>query len=204
MENGNVEEVNEIRKKVRRTWWEDGLEEIVWGAVLLFVSFGWFVLEAKMLSSNIYRVVQFLWAIIVIGCCFVGYWIHRKLKAKYVWKKTGYSIPSYNKLARVLLVVTFLFGGFLVFSYFLFSSRISVLFLGLAVFMGSLVTFSSSGLKRFLVVGFFPLVIGIVGSIANLSLGTSLYLMVFVVGVVFLISGIRVYREFKKKVYNEG
>ncbi|MCK4420172.1 hypothetical protein KAW48_00115 [candidate division WOR-3 bacterium] len=196
MESGNVEEVNEIRKKVRRVWWEDGLVEIVAGM--------WFLLLGAI--SFIYRLPfnPIIKIVVLVLLIVFNIFLPRWLKAKYVWKDTGYSMPAFFKLYTWPYVIFLVLALLSLLGLFFSPSRLNGLLFGFFFCFIFLGTFSLSGLRRFLIMSTIPFVVGLLGAIFKLSLGKNLYLMVLVVGIALLISGVRVYSEFKKKVYNEG
>jgi hypothetical protein len=196
MENGSVEEVSEIREKVQRTWWEDGIVEIVAGM--------WFLLLGAI--SFIYRLPlnPIIKIVVLVLPIVVNIFLPRWLKAKYVWKDTGYSMPAFFKLYTWPYVIFLVLALLSLLGLFFSPFRLNGLLFGFFFCFIFLGTFSLSRLKRFLAMSSIPVVIGVVGDIFNLSLGKNFHLMVFVVGIALLISGVRVYSEFKKKVYNEG
>lgn len=203
MENGNVEEVNEIRKKVRRTWWEDGLVEIFTGVLVLFVGIGLLILEI-LTVWGIQQAVRIVLFIVAIAGAGSYYWVQKWLKAKYVWKKAGYSVPSYDNLTNLFVLIGSLFVLLLVVNDFWSHFRIGGLFAGSSVFFFWFATFSFSGLKRFLVIGSFSFILGIIGVIFKMNGISTLQIIIGFLGVASLVSGIKVNREFRREKFNEG
>jgi len=195
------ENVEDLKKKIHRAWYEDGIFEIGFGILylivgLVFISPGMKFLHGPRLSMVFLRLVVVL---AIVGGIF---WLIRKLKEKVVWSRLGYSVVrDYNpKMGLILAGVIFLFFGFYILDLRFLLSGISTFLLGFIMFFLFVAHYVQTGKTiRFLVLSPIPLLVAGVNYLLGSTLDDGLFLMIYIVGCTFLISGVIVYIKFKRK-----
>jgi uncharacterized Tic20 family protein len=198
----NLKSIQNLKEKIKSAWYEDGMFEIGIGVLTLFVSFSYFIFRAKLLPAN--RLTRsFLLCVMPLIGSIVYLWLMRKLKKKFVWDKTGYSVgrDNYSKSIWFFLCLSLLFLLFAVFSIRSLSSEITVLSFGFFLCFVYITQFFLAGrMKRFLIYSILPLVIACVYIFLGLPWDSSFYLMLFIIGCASIVSGIIVYRDFRRKL----
>jgi len=196
-----TEDVEDLKKKVHKDWYEDGIFEIGFGMLYLIVGLVFLSPGMKFLHGSRLSMV-FLRLVVVLAIVGGAFWLVRKLKEKVVWNRAGYSARrDYNpKTVLILTVVIFLFFGFYVLSFRSLSSRISTFSLGFMMFFVFIAQYIQAGKPiRFLVFSLIPLLVAGVNYFLGSTLDDGLFLMIYILGCTFLISGIIVYTKFKRK-----
>jgi hypothetical protein len=201
------ENIQNLKGKVSRSWYEDGMFEISFGIFMLFISSGWFVNGSRylpqILPKHLYITVRFLWLLLLIGVILGFIWLTKKLKKEFVWSKVGYSVTkdSYPKSSRIFLILAFLFLFTAVFGTDLLSPKIRIIATGFGLCFAYIAQFFQAGrIRRFLVFSSFPPVIAVINSFLGFSWEQNLYLIIFVIGVASIISGMIVYKNFEKEL----
>jgi len=197
-----AENIGDLKKKVHKDWYEDGMFEIGFGMLylivgLMFISPGMKFLHGPRLSMVFLRLVVVL---AIVGGIF---WLIRKFKERVVWNRAGYSARrDYNpKTVLILTVVIFLFFGFYVLSFRLLPSGISTFSLGFMMFFVFVAQYIQAGKPiRFLVFSLIPLLVAGVNYFLGSTLDDGLFLMIYILGCTFLISGVIVYVNFRRKM----
>jgi hypothetical protein len=195
--------VEGLKKKVHQSWYEDGLFEISFGICYLISSLVFLSPIIKFLPRSSNLSVVFLRLIVVSTIVAGTFLLIRKLKEKFVWSKAGYSVRrDYNpKMVLILAGVIFLFLAFYMLGLRFQSSKIATLFLGFVMFFVFIAQYIQAGkTKRFLLLSPIPLLIAVVSSLLGLTSGDSLFLMTYILGCTFLISGVIVYRDSSRKL----
>jgi len=107
------ENIEDLKKKVHQSWYEDGLFEISFGICYLIVGLMFVSPIMRFLHGSRISIV-FLRLIVVLAIVGGSFLLIRKLKEKVVWNRTGYSARrDYNpKMVLILAFVIFLFFGF--------------------------------------------------------------------------------------------
>ncbi len=196
------ENVEDLKKKVHKDWYEDGMFEIGFGMLYLIVGLVFLSPGMKFLHGSRLSMV-FLRLVVVLAIVGGAFWLIRKLKEKVVWNRAGYSARrDYNpKTVLILSGVIFLFFGFYVLSFRFLSSGISTVFLGVMMVFVFIAQYIQAGKPiRFLVFSLIPLLVAGVNYFLGSTLDDGLFLMIYILGCTFLISGVVVYVNFKRKL----
>ncbi len=196
------EKVEDLKKKVHRAWYEDGIFEIGFGMLYLIVGLVFVSPIMKFLHGSRLSIV-FLRLIVVLAIVGGISWLIRKFKEKVVWNKAGYSARrDYNpKMVLILAVVIFLFFGFYILDLSFLLSGISTFLLGFIMFFVFVAQYVQAGKPiRFLVLSPIPLLVAGVNYLLGLTPDDGLFLMIYILGCTFLISGVVVYVNFKRKL----
>ena len=197
----NLEDMQRLREDVYKSWWRDGMFEICFGIAMFFIGLGYFVTKIPFLPNAFLAFFFSRFILIVIGVSSF-FWLNRKFKAKYIWGKTGYSIPANDcpKSVKISILAGFLFYILALLSRRFLPSEAIILLTGTAIVFAYIALFFQSGkTKRFLI--FSVLTFGVAGfySIKGLYYPQAIYLMIFILGCASLISGFIVFGEFKRK-----
>lgn len=197
------ENMQDLKKKVHRDWYEDGIFEICFGICYLIVGLMFVSPTVKILPHGPRLSIVFLRLIVVLAIVGGSFGLIRKLKEKVVWNRTGYSARrDYNpKMVLILAVVIFLFFGFYILDLSFLSSGISTLLLGFIMFFVLVAQYVQAGKPiRFLTLSPIPLLVAGLNYILGLTPDDGLFLMIFIFGCTFLISGVIVYTNFRRKL----
>jgi uncharacterized membrane protein HdeD (DUF308 family) len=84
----SLEDVQKLKKKVNRCWWEDGISEILWGLCYLLVGSGDLFLHLYGQHTSL-KVVG---TVMIVAGVVATIFLLKYFKAKYVWSETGYAI----------------------------------------------------------------------------------------------------------------
>ncbi len=196
------ENIKDLKEKVARYGYQDGMVEISIGITYLFLGLMLFFYKATPIRP-LYAVIFVLtcWGILFAG----GIWLLRKLKGRFVWDKIGYSITrgSYPKTLWVFLGLSLLSAAFAVFSIRLFSPEITIASFGCCFFFGLISQFFQAGkIRRFLYISFVPLFAVGICILLGLFWKQSIVVMFISIGSVFIVSGVIVYKAFRGR-YDE-
>ncbi len=195
------ENMQDLKEKVHQSWYEDGMFEISFGICYLIASLIFLSPLIKFLPHSSRLSVIFLRLIVVSAIVAGTFWLIRKLKKNFVWRKVGYSVRRdyHPELVLVLAILSFLFLAFSMFGLHFLSSKIATFLLGFVMFFVFIAQYIQAGkIKRFLVLSPLPLLIAGVSSFLGVTWGDSLFLMIYILGCTFLVFGIIVYRNFKR------
>ncbi len=192
-----------LKNEVCRSWYEDGMFEIGVGVLFLFIALGLYLGSRFGLPAHFNLIVKLLWSAAYIGLGFGTFWLVRKLKEKFVWRKVGYSVIKdyYPKSVWVVLSLIFLFVVFAMFSIRFLSNEITIFLFGLVITFAFVAEYIQAGkIKRFLFFSFLSILIAGVSSLLGITWRDSIFLMVYVLGCALLISGVIVYMNFRRKL----
>jgi MFS family permease len=194
-------DIQSLKEDVTRSWYEDGMFEISIGITFVFAGLVFLGFKIKLLPRFLNSII---FAIIIVILGLIGsIWLPRKLKGKFVWRKTGYSIVKepYPKSTLVFLGLSLLSGAFAVFGIRFISTEFAVFSAGFAFFFAYISQFFQAGrIKRFLFTSFIPLFAVGVCTLSGLSWEQSIAITFLVTGFVSLVSGIIVYGQFNRKL----
>jgi len=191
----NREKIETIKSRVRASWLEDGLWEILWGIWFLMVSGGAFLIYIYKESPAL-KIAGL--AMIIIGS-FTPILLWKYFRSKYSYPKGGYAVlrNKYTISSGIAVVVSLL--SFL--WYMFIGVHYKGVLLGLFLFCVLLAIYFSSGLKRFAIASSIPLLAGIISLLFKSPNGIIFNFMVFCpTGIALLVSGAITYRNFKRKV----
>jgi len=189
--------ISSLEKRVKSSWLEDGIWEILWGIWLLLVSSGAFVIYLYKESSHL----KIVGAAMVILGSITPILLWKYFRSRYSYPKGGYAIlrNRYSTSSNIAIVLGILF--FL--GYMFLSVWLKGLSLGFFLFFIFLSLYFSSGLKRFIFVSSVPLLAGIISLFFNNPNEIILNFMVFCpTGIALLVSGLKVFRGFRRR-YDE-
>ena len=196
-----LEDVQRLREDVYKSWWRDGMFEISFGIVMFFIGLGYFVPKIPFLPNTFLAFFLSRLILIIIGVSGF-FWLNRKFKAKYIWGKTGYSVPANDcsKSVKVSICFGFLFYVLALLSIRFMPSEVTLLLTGTAIVFAYIALFFQSGkTKRFLAFSVLPLLIAGVTALMGLFYPQAIYLMLFILGCASIISGFIVYGKFRRK-----
>lgn len=198
----NLEEVQKLREDVYKSWWRDGMFEISFGIAMFFIGIGFFVPRIPFLPNTFLSFFLSRLILILIGI-FGFFWLNRKFKEKYIWGKTGYSIPS-NACpvsVKISILAGFLFYILTMLSRRFLSSEAIILLTGTAIVFAYIALFFQSGkAKRFLSFSVLAILIAGINARMGIFYPQAIYLIIFMMGCASLISGIVVYSNFKRNL----
>jgi hypothetical protein len=197
-----LEDMQRLKEDVYKSWWRDGLFEISFGIAMFFIGLGYFVPKIPFLPNTFISFFSFRLILMLIGV--VGFfWLNRKFKEKYIWRKTGYSVPldACPNAVKFSIVAGFLFYILVMLSRRFLSSEAVVLLTGTAIVFAYIALFFLSGkAKRFLAFSVLIIIIAGINALIGIFYPQAIYLMIFIIGCVSLVSGIMVYRDFRRKL----
>jgi len=189
----NREKIETIKSRVRASWLEDGLWEILWGIWFLLVSGGAFLIYLYKESPAL-KIAGL--AMIIIGSV-TPLLLWRRFRVKYSWTKGGYSILRHKYFAASGIAIVL--GLLTFFSYLFFGVLFKGVLLGLFIFFILLSIYFSSGLKRFFIISVIPLLAGIISLLFKTPNEIIFNFTVFFpTGIALTISGSIAYRAFKR------
>lgn len=175
--------------------------EISFGIVMFFIGLGYFVPKIPFLPNTFLAIFSSQVILMVIGV-FGFFWLNRKFKEKYIWGKTGYSIPS-NACPKSVKISIFAGFGFCIFALLsrkFLSSEVTILLTGTAIAFAYIALFFQSGkAKRFLAFSVLTLMITGINVLLGLFYPQAIYLMLFILGCASIVSGFIVYGKFRRK-----
>ncbi len=175
--------------------------EISFGMVMFFIGVGYFVPKTPFLPNTFPAIFFSRFALMVIGISGF-FWLNRKFKAKYIWGKTGYSIPANDcsKSVKISILAGFLFYILALLSRRFLPSEAIILLTGTAIVFAYIALFFQSGkAKRFLVFSVLTFIIAGVTAILRIFYPQVIYLLFFILGCASLVSGFIVYGNFRRR-----
>jgi len=190
----NRKKIETIKSRVRASWLENGIWEVLWGIWFFLVSGGAFLIYLYK-ESLFLKIIGA--AMIIIGSV-TPLLLWRRFRAKYSWAKGGYSIlrHKYSAASGVAIVL----GLLTFFGYLFIGVHFKGVLLGLFIFFILLSVYFSSGLKRFFIISAIPLLAGIISLLFNTPNEIIFNFMVFYpTGTALLISGLKAFGGFGKR-----
>lgn len=189
-----IEDMQRFKEKVRGSWLDDGIWEILWGIWFLVASSGAFVIY--LCKESLALKIAVLVMIVVGSIVSVLFWKH--FRTRYSWPKGGYAILRHNytmlsRIAIIMILISF-------FVYMFMETRFKGIFLGVCIFFIFLFLYSSSGSKRFAVISSVPLLAGIISLLFKTPKEIVFNFIIFCpTGIALLVSGLKVFRGFRRK-----
>ncbi len=190
-------QVQEMMRRARSAWWEDGITEIVSGLGLLILGFLGFQKEMLPAPRNMgWQLAWTVWlGVFIVG----GNLLIRRLKARYVWPVAGYATPRQDRdwrwagaffLTLILLVVVAAWNP----------PHFGAAIAGLPLFIFLLALYRYTRLRRFLVIGTLALVEGLVLALFPLNATAALHLILGTIGLFFCFSGLWNWLRFRRRL----
>ena len=192
---------NNLKEKVDRSWYEDGMFEICIGILFLFIVLGLYLGFKFGLPARFSLIVKLLWSAAYIILGFGAYWLIRKLKEKLVWDKAGYSLirDSYPKVSVVFLFLGLFFLFLSIYGYRFLIQPIRILSTGLGLCFAFVSQFFQAGkTRRFLLFCVLPIFIAAINISLDVSWELNLCLQILIIGLALITSGSIAYRAFKR------
>ena len=188
------EKIETLKNRVKASWLEDGIWEILWGIWFLLVSGGAFLIYIYKESPAL-KIAGLV--MIIIGS-FTPILLWRRFRTKYSWAKGGYSILRHKYSVPSGITITL--GLLAFFGYLFVGVHFKGFLLGMFIFFILLSIYFSSGLKRFVIISAIPLLAGIISLLFKTPNEIIFNFMVFCpTGIALLISGLKAFREFERK-----
>lgn len=222
----DIKEIKDTVRKARASWWEDGLVEVMSGAVFVFMAvliavfeFLNFHLTVMGKTSRFSILVVFFIPILLLV---LAPRVKRGLKCKFVWPKLGYSKPRMSWKSKIVYLLAFIvLIGYVTLTFIWHLKRSSILgsrlmaffsfvnsygeaiFIGLFIFLIYFGIYLSANKKRFLITGILGLCAGIIAAptltILKPQRDTVLFIIVLgTIGVYSLFTGIPRFLLFRK------
>ena len=191
----------DLKEKVDRSWYEDGMFEIGVGILFLFIVLGLYLGFKFGLPARFSLIVKLLWSAAYIILGFGAYWLIRKLKEKLVWDKAGYSLirDSYPKISVVFLFLGLLFLFLSIYGHGFLNPPIRILSTGLGLCFAFVSQFfQAAKIRRFLLFCILPIFIAAANIFLDISWQLNLALQILIIGLALIISGSIAYRGFKR------
>jgi hypothetical protein len=186
---------SDVEQRVKRYWFKDGIGELAGGG--LFVVLGLFFAGNEWLPPNSLArtLLDSSLILVLIGGIFITRWFINILKTHLTYPRTGYveyypsrkNTPSRRTLTAVIAmgvsILMVLFGRV--------TGSFNWIpgFTGLAVGVILIMTQAQSGGRKFYVLGFFSIILGLTLSFGILSEAYSLGLFYGLTGVAAMVSG---------------
>ena len=190
----SVKDVKKLQKEVTRSWWEDGIHEMLSGLLFLLVGSGNFIDKFYGQHSYLSMIGK---AMIVLGV-FTLVLLRKYFKAKYSWAKVGYAIPRINY--PIPSIITMAMAVLVFFAFIIFSGKFDGILYGAFTSLLFLTVYFATGFKRFLVISAVPLIVGIILFLFNIEIVWAiLSILLFTTGIALLISGLKVFRNFGRR-----
>jgi hypothetical protein len=187
--------ISDVEQRVKRYWFKDGIGELAGGG--LFVVLGLFFAGNEWLPPNSLArtLLDSSLILVLIGGIFITRWFINILKTHLTYPRTGYveyypsrkNTPSRRTLTAVIAmgvsILMVLFGRV--------TGSFNWIpgFTGLAVGVILIMTQAQSGGRKFYVLGFFSIILGLTLSFGILSEAYSLGLFYGLTGVAAMVSG---------------
>ena len=111
-------EIEELMRRTRRYWYEDGLWEIAVGGFFLLLALLWYAQARTPQGSPLWAIYAFAPILLIVLVYTLGMRLIEQVRSRHVWPRTGYVKPSrraYWPLSRVigLVVAALLALGFI-------------------------------------------------------------------------------------------
>jgi hypothetical protein len=193
----NLEDMQRLKKRVNKSWLEDGIWEVLWGIWLLLVSSGAFVIYLYKESL----VLRIIGAVMIIIGSFTPLLLWKYFRSNYSYPKGGYAVlrNKYTVSSGIAVVM----GLLSFFGYMFLDVRYKGVLLGLFLFCVLLAIYFSSGLKRFIIISSIPLLASIISLLFKTPNEIIFNFMVFCpTGIALLFSGLKAFEDFSRR-YDE-
>ena len=190
--------VEDIQKKVRGSWWADGIPDIVSGIGLLIIGILTMFRDAMESAYGAIGGVAYIvsFALIVLAVQYMVKWA----KGRWSWPYSGYSIPRRNITLRDVII--FLIAmGMVGIAFFLQNTLLKSIALGLfsAVILVGISLYS--GFKRFYWYALVALATSIVSGLLSYSTDVIVGAMLGATGLVMFLTGIVVFSNFRRSIH---
>ncbi len=191
------EKIETLKNRVKASWLEDGIWEILWGIWFLLVSGGAFLIY-------IYKenpVLKIAGAAMIIVGSVTPLLLWKYFRSKYSWTKGGYAVLRHKYSVPSGITITL--GLLAFFGYLFVGVHFKGFLLGIFIFSILLSIYFSSGLRRFVIISAIPLMVGIISIFFKNPNEIILNFIVFCpTGIAILISGLKAFRAFRSR-YDE-
>ena len=193
----------DVEQRVKRYWYEDGIVELAIGGMFILLGL-YFGLQGFFGEGSRASVIMQVGLFIVVFGGIVGVqWVVNTLKTKLTYPRTGY--VEYRKDGQDIkkqrnifmgVALALLAASIVLFDFFLY---LDSMILGTGVMVGAIfiaLRGKSTGVTRFYVMGVFSILLGVGLSLDKLSQEYNLALFYGLFGVVVMISGGLVLRDY--------
>lgn len=193
----------DVEQRVKRYWYEDGIVELAIGGMFILLGL-YFGLQGIFGEGSRASVIMQVGLFVVVFGGIVGVqWVVNTLKAKLTYPRTGY--VEYRKDGQDIkkqrnifmgVALALLAASIVLFDFFLY---LDSMILGTGVMVGAIfiaLRGKSTGVTRFYVMGVFSILLGVGLSLDKLSQEYNLALFYGLFGVVVMISGGLVLRDY--------
>jgi len=193
----------DVEQRVKRYWYEDGIVELAIGGMFILLGL-YFGLQGYFGEGSRASVIMQVGLFVVVFSGIVGVqWVVNTLKAKLTYPRTGY--VEYRKDGQDIkkqrnifmgVALALLAASIVLFDFFLY---LDSMILGTGVIVGAIfiaLRGKSTGVTRFYVMGVFSILFGVGLSLDKLSQEYNLALFYGLFGVVVMISGGLVLRDY--------
>ena len=193
----------DVEQRVKRYWYEDGIVELAIGGMFILLGL-YFGLQGIFGEGSRASVIMQVGLFVVVFGGIVGVqWVVNTLKAKLTYPRTGY--VEYRKDGQDIkkqrnifmgVALALLAASIVLFDFFLY---LDSMILGTGVIVGAIfiaLRGKSTGVTRFYVMGVFSILFGVGLSLDKLSQEYNLALFYGLFGVVVMISGGLVLRDY--------
>lgn len=196
-------DMQQVEKRVKRYWYTDGIAELASGGmfILLGLYFGIQVIFGEKSLFSIF--LQVILVLVLIAGFLIVHKLVNTLKTRLTYPRTGYVEYRVNdrevKRRRWIIVTAaaVLSGVSMLLEIYIINLDSVILITGLlAGIIFITLRGRSSGLKRFYTLGGLAIVLGIVLSLSPLSQIKDLALFFGLLGIVIVISGVYVLRQY--------
>ena len=193
----------DVEQRVKRYWYEDGIVELAIGGMFILLGLYFGLQEYFGEGSRASVIMQVGLFVVVLGGIVGVQWVVNTLKAKLTYPRTGYveyrkDGKDIKKQRNIFMGVTLalLAASIVLFDFFLY---LDSMILGTGVMVGAIfiaLRGKSTGVTRFYVMGVFSILLGVGLSLDKLSQEYNLALFYGLFGVVVMISGGLVLRDY--------
>jgi hypothetical protein len=193
--------ITKMTQRTQRYWYEDGISDLGMGGLLLLMGVLFAAESLTPAGSPLWAVLGMGLPIVLIGAGVVVGWAIKRAKSRLIFPRTGfveYERKGLTKTVRLfgmaLVAAAIAVGMVLIYRQFMNMTLFwGIAFLGAFAFMGYRV-----GLGRYLALGLWCLVLGVVISAISLSLEQGSALFSIGAGVGMIMSGIIVYGRYNQ------
>jgi len=222
----DIKEIKDTVRKVRASWWEDGLVEVMSGSIFVFMA-AFFCMIEFLPDTNLKKGLEIGFYSALIIFAISSAWVKRYFKKRYIWPKAGYSQPQMSRKSKIVLFLVFILiivnivlsslwqlyqnsssNVKLPVVFTILNSYREGFFIGSFVFLAYFSVYLSINKKRFLIVGILGLCSGIIAEfiLTSFNLDRSRIIAATILGIIGIYSlstGIPRFLRFRKEV-SEG
>ncbi len=203
-------DLSEVEGRSRRYWTEDGIPEIVMGAIWMIWGASFLLQDAIPRDSRFADVGGWLLLIAMVATAFAGNWVIKVLKNKYTFPRGGYvkfSPPPRSQRILTMIAAALTAVVLSVLSVFAFQGRFDANILspafGAVMALGFLLGSRQPGMRHFVWFSLISLVLGAV--LYPLKLGWMALPWIFIVmDVPSIVSGVCRFRTYVRNVPVQG